>query len=141
MPIDAVGNRDLEHQQLKSTLSCHFMIEKLTKESAFHYTWGGNCEAWAFVQSDDLRVVREYMPPGGKEVMHLHSLAQQFFYVLHGSLTMVIDGGDQVTVSAGEGLRIPPGVPHQACNASNSGVEFLVIAQPSTARDRVEIVS
>jgi len=55
------------------------------------------------------------MPPGTHEVPHHHPVARQFFYVLQGTLTMVM-GEQATTVAAGTGIEINPGTIHQARN-------------------------
>ena len=75
------------------------------------------------------------MPPGGAEVMHFHSRARQFFYVLSGIATLELADG-AVTFGAGEGVHVPPGVPHRFRNATDEDVVFLVISAPSTEGDR-----
>ena len=114
------------------------MPEILGKDTAFHYTWGGDCDAWALLESKGLRIVQERMPPNRSEVMHRHERAQQLFFVLAGTLTMVLDGEDAVRIGARRALNVPSGTRHQARNDGEAAVEFLVVAQPSTERDRFE---
>lgn len=40
-----------------------------------------------------------------------------------------------------EGIEIAPGMPHQMMNRSNEEVEFLVISNPGTRGDRIELDS
>ena len=43
-----------------------------------------------------------------------------------------------MTLAAGQGLEIPPGLPHQFTNPFDEGVDFLVVSQPSTRGDRTD---
>lgn len=104
-------------------------------ENAEHYTWGEGCEAWHLVKNGQLSIIQEAMPPGVSEVGHYHSQAQQFFYILVGEAVMEM-GDKQITISAGEGLHIEPGVPHRIINRSSEPVQFLVISQPESHGDR-----
>ena len=61
-------------------------------ENAEHYIWGGNCDGWHLLNRDDMSVIQERVPCGGTEIMHYHNLSRQFFYVLEGEVTFVVDG-------------------------------------------------
>ncbi|HEY3984570.1 cupin domain-containing protein [Cedecea sp.] len=110
----------------------------VSKENAEHYLWGGGCDGWHLLKDPALSVIHERMPAGRAEQRHYHSTAQQFFFVLFGELTMVLEGQCYV-VSSGKGIPIPPQVKHQARNDSGNEVEFLVISQPMTRGDRVNL--
>ena len=101
-----------------------------------HYNWGGACDGWHLVRSDGLSVIEERMPPNMEEQSHHHVLARQFFYVLEGELTMQFDD-DTAVISSFHGLEIAPLVTHQARNATNAPVRFLVISQPPSHGDRI----
>ncbi len=105
-------------------------------ENAEHYVWGDVCDGWHLLKRDDLSVIQERVPAGGAEVMHYHGVARQFFYILEGEGTMVVE--DRVVVlEKGQGMEIAPQIKHQFKNQSNEDVQFLVISVPSTRRDRV----
>lgn len=112
----------------------------ITRETAEHYTWGENCDGWHLVKDSALSVIEESMPPGAVEVRHYHQRAQQFFFILSGRATMEIDG-QQIHISARDGLSIKPGVPHQLRNESDEPVDFLVISQPPSHGDRIMLTS
>jgi mannose-6-phosphate isomerase-like protein (cupin superfamily) len=103
---------------------------------AEHYIWGENCDGWRLLQRGDISVIQERVPAGGAEVMHYHHTARQFFYILEGEGTMVLES-HQLVLRKGEGLEIPPGIKHQFRNQSNADVLFLVISAPSTTEDRM----
>lgn len=102
---------------------------------AEHYTWGEVCDGWRLLREKELSVIQERVPPGGAEVMHFHSRARQFFYVLSGIATLELTDG-AVTFGAGEGVHVPPGIPHRFRNTTDEDVVFLVISAPSTEGDR-----
>ena len=80
----------------------------ISKRNAEHYTWGGDCDGWHLVKRDELSVIHERMPAGRAEVRHHHQTARQLFFVLSGTLTMVL--ADRVEViGSGEAVEIPPG--------------------------------
>jgi mannose-6-phosphate isomerase-like protein (cupin superfamily) len=108
----------------------------VSRATAEHYTWGGQCDGWHLVKDDKLSVIEEQMPAGASEVTHYHERAQQFFFVLSGEAVMEVEGCG-IRLAAREGLRILPGVSHQIRNESREPVHFLVISQPPSHADRV----
>jgi mannose-6-phosphate isomerase-like protein (cupin superfamily) len=106
-----------------------------SKESAEHYTWGGQCDGWHLVKNPELSVIQERMPPGTAEVRHFHHRAQQFFYILSGEAVMEVNGRP-VCLATGHGIWIPVGTPHQMKNDSGADVHFLVISHPPSHGDR-----
>ena len=107
-------------------------------EDAEHYTWGSNCDGWHLVNNAALSVIEEQMPPGAAEVLHYHERAQQFFFVVSGEAVMEVDG-QQVRLTARDGIQVLPGVRHKIRNVSKKPVRFLVISQPPSHEDRVVV--
>lgn len=107
-------------------------------ENAEHYVWGGNCDGWYLLKSNDISVIQERVPPGGSEMMHYHERARQFFYVLEGEGIMTLEDRE-VTLQKGQGLEIVPLTKHQFKNSSQEDVHFLVISAPSTRGDRINL--
>ncbi|EMC4267742.1 cupin domain-containing protein [Cronobacter sakazakii] len=113
---------------------------KISKANAEHYLWGGDCDGWHLVKNQNLSVIHELMPVGRAEQRHYHEQSRQCFFVLSGELTMALNG-EHVTLTAGEAIEIPPLAPHQARNDGQETVEFLVISQPTTRGDRVNLTA
>lgn len=111
------------------------MIDKTTAE---HYQWGDKCDGWYLLKRQDLLIIHEKMPAGSAERRHYHQQSRQFFFVLTGELIVEL-AGDKHRLQAQQGLEIPPTVAHQALNASQEAVEFLVISHPSTRGDRQDL--
>jgi mannose-6-phosphate isomerase-like protein (cupin superfamily) len=65
---------------------------------------------------------------GGAE-MHVHPDSEHIFYVLRGELK-VYDGKETAIVSAGEGLVIAAGEPHQVTGTGRMDCEYLSITSP-----------
>ena len=107
-------------------------------ENAEHYIWGDVCDGWRLLQHDDMSVIQESVPAGAAEVMHYHNTARQFFYILEGEGTMVLET-EVIVLKKRQGLEIAPQVRHQFKNESMSDVHFLVISVPSTRGDRVDL--
>jgi mannose-6-phosphate isomerase-like protein (cupin superfamily) len=113
-------------------------IERTSIETAEHYVWGEVCDGWHLVKSSSLRVIQERVPVGASEVKHYHSKAHQFFYVLSGVATLEFNH-QKISFGMGQGVHVPPEVPHRFINASLEEVVFLVVSTPSTAGDRVNL--
>jgi len=111
-------------------------MEPISTETAEHYVWGEVCDGWHLMRTPQLSVIEERIPPGASEQRHRHEVARQFFYVLTGELTMEVEGVLHA-LTAGTGLEIAPGQPHQAMNRSDADVRFLVVSQPRSHGDRV----
>ncbi len=108
------------------------------RSTATQYRWGDGCDGWPLLAHEALRVIEERVPAGAAEVRHVHHVARQFFYILAGEGTIEA-GGTATTLTAGQGLHVPPGVPHRFANHSTSDVVFLVISSPTTIGDREEL--
>lgn len=109
-----------------------------TLANSEHYLWGTGCDGWHLLKSDSLSIIYERMPPGTQEARHFHKQAQQFFFVLSGEATLELDGKEFV-IREREGVHVPPGKSHQMFNRSQVDVFFLVISQPPSHGDRVNV--
>ena len=103
--------------------------------TAAHYAWGSGCDGWHLVNQPELSVIRERMPPGTSEARHFHTAARQFFHILAGAAILDVEG-IEVTLSAGDGLKVAPGSRHRIFNRSEGMLEFLVVSQPHSHGDR-----
>lgn len=111
---------------------------EVSKKTARHYVWGGNCDGWGLVETDSLSVIEERIPPGGGEVLHYHEQAQQLFYVLAGVAAFKADGVETM-LRPGEGYHVQPGVRHRIGNPGTVDLHFLVVSQPKSHGDRVNV--
>jgi len=107
-------------------------------DNSEHYIWGENCDGWHLLKSDSLSVIQEKMPPGTKESLHFHSMAQQFFYILKGTATFEVDNQLYV-VEENSGFHIQVSQKHRIFNRTNQDLEFLVISQPKSHGDRINL--
>jgi mannose-6-phosphate isomerase-like protein (cupin superfamily) len=103
-----------------------------------HYKWGDNCDGWHLVKTDNLSVIKETMPGMTKEKNHYHEKAQQFFYILSGLATFEINGLIY-NIEQNKGISIKPGDKHRILNNTDSDLEFIVISQPKSHGDRINI--
>ena len=107
-------------------------------ENAEHYVWGEVCDGWHLLRRDDMSVIQERVPAGGAEVMHYHTRARQFFYILEGEGVLGLEA-QEIVLKTGQGMEVAPQVNHQFKNRSSADVHFLVISVPSTRGDRVNL--
>jgi mannose-6-phosphate isomerase-like protein (cupin superfamily) len=107
----------------------------ISSATAPHYVWGAGCDGWHLVRAAELSVIQERMPAETSEVRHRHAHARQFFFVLAGTLTLEV-AGRVYPLTAGIGLEVAPGMPHQVRNAGPAVAEFLVVSQPPSHGDR-----
>lgn len=103
-----------------------------------HYNWGNCCDGWHLVKTDSLSVIREKMPTKSKEQTHYHKKSQQFFYILSGVATFEIEG-QLHRIEQNKGIHIKPGVVHRISNNEESDLEFIVVSEPKSHGDRVNI--
>lgn len=111
---------------------------KIKQATADHYTWGQKCDGWHLVATEDLSVIQEKMPLGTSEKRHFHHKSQQFFYILEGVANFEVDG-EMMVVNAREGLHILPGKHHKISNNGSGELQFLVVSQPKSHGDRINL--
>jgi len=107
-------------------------------DNAEHYTWGEQCDGWHLLKSDSLSVIQERMPPGTSEQLHYHKHAQQVFYILSGTATFEIEG-ELKTVNANQSIHMPKGTQHRILNNGDTDLHFLVVSEPKSHGDRVNL--
>lgn len=110
----------------------------IEKKNAEHYIWGQICDGWHLLNSENLSIIQERVPPRAGEMAHYHKNSEQFFYVLSDQMCLYTDTA-ACHLAAGQGLHIPAGVAHQMKNLSDTAVEFLVISRPKAQADRVMV--
>jgi mannose-6-phosphate isomerase-like protein (cupin superfamily)/N-acetylglutamate synthase-like GNAT family acetyltransferase len=112
---------------------------KKSVENSEHYKWGNDCDGWHLLKSDELGVISEKMPSGTSETLHYHNRSQQVFYILSGEATFEIEG-ETVSVKPNESIHIPPKTLHRISNETAAELTFLVISEPKSQGDRLEII-
>ncbi len=108
----------------------------INTNNAEHYNWGNGSDGWHLLKSDSLSIIQERVSPGESEQRHYHNKAQQFFYILSGVACIELSG-EEHEVTAGSGLHVPAGKPHQLMNKGVVDLQFLVISEPMSHGDRV----
>lgn len=104
-----------------------------------YYKWGNNCDGWVLLDTENLSVKHERMPPLTSETLHYHEKAQQFFFILKGIATFEVEE-KSFTVQTGEGFHIEAMKKHRIINNTNEDLEFILGSQPKTSEDRVNCI-
>ena len=113
-------------------------IACVDRSNAEHYVWGDGCDGWHLLKRQDLSIIAERVPAGAREARHFHATSRQFFFILSGCAVIDVDGC-LAELNEGQGLEIAPGQAHQFRNDSGVDVHFLVISQPTTRGDRMDL--
>lgn len=111
-------------------------MEKAVRNAANHYNWGNLCDGWQLVKRDDMSIIEEKMPPHTTEQMHYHRKSRQFFYILSGEATMILNF-KKIVLLANEGIEIAPNTIHQMTNNNEKNVHFLVVSVPKSHGDKI----
>jgi mannose-6-phosphate isomerase-like protein (cupin superfamily) len=103
-------------------------VQHLDKVAADKSPWG--TLRWVMNQKLDpdspLTVGIAKINPGQSNPTHLHGNSDEVMYVLSGSCEQRV-GDETVILKAGDALRIPAGVPHQAKTLGDVPCESLVV--------------
>lgn len=123
--------RNAEQDEVTKRIS-----EKIDISCAEHQSWGNNCNAWTLLQTNNLSVLEECMPPQTSDEMHYHMKSDQFLYVLDGEVTINMEN-NLIALEKNQGIQIPAGTPHCVLNRSEKNTRFLLISSPDHRNDRV----
>ncbi|MBS1531066.1 MAG: cupin domain-containing protein [Bacteroidetes bacterium] len=103
-----------------------------------HYKWGDDCYGWNFIDTSELSIKQELMPPDTSEQLHYHKHATQVFFILKGKAIFTIDG-EETELKPEQGIEIKPGQKHFISNKEQSDLEFILYSYPSTKNDRINL--
>lgn len=107
-------------------------------ENSEYYFWGDSCQGWHLLKSDSLSIIQEKMPANTMESLHFHSKAQQFFYIINGTATLMINSKTYI-IEKGSGIHIQANEIHQIFNNTTKDLEFIVISEPKSHGDRTNL--
>jgi quercetin dioxygenase-like cupin family protein len=83
-----------------------------------------------------LDVVDGYLPPGATTPLHLHTVYEERYWVVEGSMT-VWAGDDETTLRAGDYYTVPTNVPH-AVRSGPEGSRALILSSPAGFAELLE---
>ena len=107
-------------------------------QNAENFKWGDNCDGWHLLNTDTLSVIQERMTSRTSERKHYHNISQQLFFILKGTATFDIEG-EEFVVSSHESMHVPKGIKHFIANRGKHDLEFLVISEPKSHGDRIDL--
>lgn len=90
-----------------------------------------------FISKPEAAIKQELMPAQTAEKLHFHTYAEQFFFILKGQATFLIEN-ETIVVNTNTGLQIKAGDKHKILNETNQDLEFILFSYPSTQNDRTD---
>jgi uncharacterized RmlC-like cupin family protein len=102
--------------------------ETFTSKRNLNY-FPGLSESTAGTQNLSMMLVR--IPPGGKAEPHYHEGFEAGIYILEGKVDNLYGEGlkESVVTEKGDFLFIPPGVPHQPVNLSDTEPALAIVSR------------
>ncbi len=76
--------------------------------------------------------------PGQDFRAHYHNIMEENFYILEGSVTIVVDGEPHV-LEQGQFIHIEPKEVHYVINQSNAPMRMIASLAPFQEKDKVEV--
>lgn len=125
-------------QSKKNSVSEEATVGKITLEKADKYKWGEVGVGWLLKTSPEMTIAQRVLSPGVKEKKHYHNISWQFFYILEGEGTILVDD-ELIPINADESIEVNPLSIHQMINTGDAIIRYLVISTPNSFEDRVEV--
>ncbi|WP_248958505.1 cupin domain-containing protein [Sphaerisporangium perillae] len=75
-----------------------------------------------------------YLKPGEHFVEHYHPYSEEFMYLVRGTVTARIDGGQEITLEPGDALMVPKTVRHRVDNTGSEEACMVFHASPLAPR-------
>jgi mannose-6-phosphate isomerase-like protein (cupin superfamily) len=86
------------------------------------------------LELSELRAQMWYFAPGESSFYHLHHQQEELYYLVDGPAQIRVGRGDDedvVDFDEGTTVKVPPGVPRQLLNETDSASQWLVVASPN----------
>jgi mannose-6-phosphate isomerase-like protein (cupin superfamily) len=77
-----------------------------------------------------MTITRVTMEPGAVSTLHAHAKAEQIWLIEQGSGTLLMDGGAEAQVAAGDVVRTPAGEAHGIVNSGSAPLVYFAITVP-----------
>ncbi len=102
---------------------------KKSQENTPRTEWGRDHYSWPLVDSRDLGIKVEEIPPGGHSETHVHKKSRQFFFVLEGKASFLLEKST-FSLKRYEGMEVLAGKKHQIRNGGKEKLLFLLVSFP-----------
>lgn len=112
------------------------LIKLIELQHSDQVVWGNNCNVYNLVDTNKFHIIHENIPPGNKDIMHYHSISDQFLYLLFGKLKVQLRN-DIIYLKQYQGIMIPAKCAHYVENDENETAVLLTISAPGETDDRV----
>ena len=110
-----------------------FIVDEKDKEFRFG-DWGPKY----LIQGPRMNFAVVQFKPGQDFQAHYHEVMEENFYILEGTITIVVDGKPHV-LNPGQLIHIEPGEVHYVTNKSSSVVRMVASLAPFKDGDKVEV--
>ena len=110
-----------------------FIVDEKDKEYRF-----GDSGPKYLMQGPRMNFALVQFMPGQDFRAHYHAVMEENFYILEGTVTIVVDGTPH-TLSAGQFIHIEPNEVHYVINKSPSVVRMVSSLAPFQQSDKIEV--
>jgi quercetin dioxygenase-like cupin family protein len=110
-----------------------FIIDEKEKEYRF-----GDSGPKYLMQGPRMNFALVQFMPGQDFKAHYHNVMEENFFVLEGTVTIVVNGKPH-TLTQGQFIHIEPGETHYVINKSSSKVRMTACLAPFKDGDKVEV--
>lgn len=94
---------------------------------------------WTNSTATNQSLAEATLPPGAETEEHSHARSEEFYYVLRGRGLMTLQA-ERREVEAGDGILIPPGIPHRIGNIGQEPLVFLCCCSPPYSHEDTVLV-
>jgi quercetin dioxygenase-like cupin family protein len=110
-----------------------FIVDEKDKEYRF-----GDSGPKYLMQGPRMNFALVQFMPGQDFHAHYHAIMEENFYILEGTVTIVVDGTPH-TLSPGQFIHIEPNEVHYVINKSSSVVRMVSGLAPFQQSDKIEV--
>jgi quercetin dioxygenase-like cupin family protein len=110
-----------------------FIVDEKEKEYRF-----GDSGPKYLMQGPRMNFALVQFMPGQDFKAHYHEVMEENFFVLEGTVTIVVDGKEHI-LNPGQFIHIEPGEVHYVINKSSAAVRMTACLAPFKEGDKVEV--
>ena len=100
-----------------------------SRSNVLRVEWAKDHFFWQLVEKNELSVKIEEIPPLGQSEIHHHRKSFQFFFILQGEASFLLDK-NLIHLKEHESVDVPQKKKHQIENAGKDKCLFLVVSLP-----------
>jgi quercetin dioxygenase-like cupin family protein len=88
------------------------------------------CVTWVYGGDGKQGIVLWNLEPGQENDYHQHPTTEHLHVIIEGTAEYTLDGGAPITVTTGQAVMVPAGVPHGIRNRTQSRCTYMAITGP-----------